>query len=231
MRLEGRNVRLRAVEPRDIEVMYRWENDVELWTVSGTTEPFSHEQMARFVERQLEGDDLLRSGQLRLIIEVCREDRTERKGREDREGREDRTEGAVVRNAGKAAQDDGEAVRDEGAAMQNDGEAAWEGEAVGAVDLFEYDPIHRRAGIGILIYGARNRRQGYAREALGILCRYARERLNLHQLWCTVGVDNTASLGLFRAAGFVETGTRRDWIWTPGGFHDVIFFQKMLEEQ
>lgn len=194
MRLEGRSVTLRAVEPHDVEQLYRWENDVALWAVSGTSEPFSREQMARFVERQLEGADLLRTGQLRLMIEARQDEKA--------------AAGEVGRNAA--------------------GNGALH--TVGAVDLFEYDPIHRRAGVGILIYGAEDRRRGYARETLEILCRYAREQLHLHQLWCTVGADNMASLGLFRNAGFIEAGRKRDWIWTPGGYHDEVIFQKFLEE-
>ena len=41
MILEGRVVRLRAVEPEDVEAMYRWENDPAVWRVSGTLAPFS----------------------------------------------------------------------------------------------------------------------------------------------------------------------------------------------
>ena len=74
MRLQGRIVSLRAVEPRDVERLYEWENDVEIWAVSGTTEPFSRAQMERFVERQMEGADLLRTGQLRLMIDVRQAD-------------------------------------------------------------------------------------------------------------------------------------------------------------
>ena len=41
---------------------------------------------------------------------------------------------------------------------------------------------------------------------------YARERLRLHQLWCSVTANNMASLELFRKAGFIESGTKRDWL-------------------
>ena len=51
MNLEGRICRLRAVEPCDIDAMYAWENDTEVWGVSGTTAPYSREQLKRFVER------------------------------------------------------------------------------------------------------------------------------------------------------------------------------------
>ncbi|MDE5579489.1 MAG: GNAT family N-acetyltransferase [Alistipes sp.] len=67
MMLEGRAVRLRAVEPADVETMYRWENDPEVWRVSGTLAPFSRHVLMNFVEQQRY--DLYRTQQLRLIIE------------------------------------------------------------------------------------------------------------------------------------------------------------------
>ena len=70
MNLEGRIVRLRAVEPEDAELLYAWENDTSVWSVSGTTEPFSRAQMERFIAAQLQGGDLIRTGQLRLIVET-----------------------------------------------------------------------------------------------------------------------------------------------------------------
>ncbi len=65
--LQGRVVRLRAVEPDDVETMYRWENDPEVWRVSGTLAPFSRHALMQFVEEQRY--DLYRTRQLRLIIE------------------------------------------------------------------------------------------------------------------------------------------------------------------
>ena len=100
---------------------------------------------------------------------------------------------------------------------------------VGALDFFELDPINRRAGIGILIHDDALRGKGYASDAVETACRYAREVLNLHQLWCNVGADNEASLRLFRSAGFAEVGVKRDWLWRPDGYGDEILLQKILE--
>lgn len=99
---------------------------------------------------------------------------------------------------------------------------------VGALDFFELDPINRRAGIGILIHDDALRGKGYASDAVETACRYAREVLNLHQLWCNVGADNEASLRLFRSAGFTEIGVKRDWLWRPDGYGDEILLQKIL---
>ncbi len=100
---------------------------------------------------------------------------------------------------------------------------------VGAIDLFEYDPIHRRAGIGILIYEQSDRGRGYASDAVETLCRYAHDTLRAHQLWCNVGADNEASLRLFRSAGFTEIGVKRDWLWRPDGYHDEVMLQKIIK--
>ncbi len=202
MTLEGELIRLRAVEPEDAELIHTWENDPDVWAVSGTTEPFSHEQIRQFVERQLQGGDLFRTGQLRLMIET-------------REAGEEAGEGA------------GEGIGE--GIGEGPGTASQPVRTVGTVDLFEYDPLHSRAGLGILIYGSENLRRGYARDAVETLCRYARERLRLHQLWCSVTANNMASLELFRKAGFIESGTKRDWLWSPEGYLDEILFQKILD--
>ena len=247
MRLQGRIVSLRAVEPRDVDLLYGWENDVRLWAVSGTTEPFSRAQIEQFVERQLAGADLLRTGQLRLMIDVRHTDGAEENeaGAKEADGANGTSEangengtseacGAEENEAGGTAGNaDGDTAGnvDGDTAGNVDGDTVGGGafRTVGAVDLFEYDPLNGRAGLGILIYGEENRRRGYASDTLEILCRYAREQLRLHQLWCTVGAGNAASLALFRQAGFVETGVRRDWLWSPEGFRDEILLQKILD--
>ena len=103
-----------------------------------------------------------------------------------------------------------------------------DGRAVGLVDLFEFEPVVLRAGIGILIPGAGDRGRGFASDALDVLCRYARQVLGLHQLWCSVAPDNAASLTLFRRAGFVECGRKREWRRTPDGWADELLLQKIF---
>ena len=159
MNLEGRTTRLRALEPGDIDLMYAWENDTAVWSVSGTLTPFSRHTLERFIQEQQ--FDIFQTRQQRLFIETL---------------------GGIP---------------------------------VGALDFFELDPINRRAGIGILIHDDALRGKGYASDAVETACRYAREVLNLHQLWCNVGADNEASLRLFRSAGFAEVGVKRDWLWRP----------------
>lgn len=116
----------------------------------------------------------------------------------------------------------------DGHESRSEGSASNESRAVGALDLFELDVLNGRAGIGILIYPAEARGKGYAADAVAVVCRYAHETLRLHQLWCNVGATNEASLALFRGAGFIEVGVKRDWLWTPDGYTDEILLQKIL---
>ncbi|MBF9219573.1 GNAT family N-acetyltransferase [Hymenobacter ruricola] len=104
------------------------------------------------------------------------------------------------------------------------------GVAVGVVDLFEYDALHQRAGVGITIL-ASERRHGYARQALELLKEYARDVLRLHQIYATVGATNLASMRLFRAAGFRRVGTRRAWLRTASGWQDAVEWQYLLSHQ
>lgn len=174
MNIEGAICRLRALEPQDIDVMYGWENDTDLWRVSGTMAPFSRHSLMHFIEEQQY--DIYASRQQRLVIEA-----------------------------------------------DVDGEAR----AVGAIDLFDFDPQNLRAGVGIVI-SAEYRKSGYAKDALCTLATYAKDVLHMHQLWCSIGADNDASIRLFRGAGFVECGCRREWILTADGAIDEILMQKIL---
>nr|WP_230679881.1 GNAT family N-acetyltransferase [Pontibacter sp. 172403-2] len=100
-------------------------------------------------------------------------------------------------------------------------------EAVGAVDLYDFDPLHRRAGIGIVVV-ASQRRNGHAAEALQLLLPYCRHTLHLHQVYCSVKATNTASINLFRKSGFTEIGVRKSWLLTPDGWNDAVEMQLLF---
>ncbi|GAB3234237.1 GNAT family N-acetyltransferase [Hymenobacter seoulensis] len=99
--------------------------------------------------------------------------------------------------------------------------------AVGTVDVFGFEPLHQRAGVGITILQP-HRRQGYAQAALELLLAYARQVLQLHQLHCTISVSNVASVALFAAAGFTRVGIRREWLRTAQGWQDALEMQCIL---
>ncbi|TYZ13266.1 GNAT family N-acetyltransferase [Hymenobacter lutimineralis] len=98
------------------------------------------------------------------------------------------------------------------------------GQAVGTVDLFDFSPLHQRAGVGITVLAAA-RRHGYAHAALQLLLPYARHTLRLHQLYCSVATRNRASQQLFEKIGFSRVGVRRQWLHMADGWQDVVEYQ------
>ncbi len=67
--LETDSIKLRALEPEDITLLYKWENDVEIWNISNTLMPFSKFVLKQYIESSI-NEDIFTSKQLRLIIEL-----------------------------------------------------------------------------------------------------------------------------------------------------------------
>lgn len=95
---------------------------------------------------------------------------------------------------------------------------------VGCVDLFDYDPIHERVGVGILI-DETHRQKGIATHAVKLLMEYLFQDVMIHQVHCLIDETNTESQKLFEGLGFQCTGRRKEWIKTPNGFIDTLFYQ------
>jgi len=172
--LSGKNIRLRAIEPADLDIIYEWENDPENWLISNTITPFSKHVLTRYIEHAHK--DIHEARQLRLMIDL----------------------------------------------MDDSGDTK---ETIGTLDLFDFDPVHERAGLGILIANQENRMKGFAYESLSILIQYSFKTLHLHQLYCNISNDNQASLNLFKKLGFVEIGIKRDWLREDSGWMDVHLLQ------
>jgi diamine N-acetyltransferase len=66
--LEGKYIRLRPVEPSDIDFIYAMENDADVWRVSNTLVPYSRFQIEQYVLSP--EHDIYTEKQLRLIIET-----------------------------------------------------------------------------------------------------------------------------------------------------------------
>jgi diamine N-acetyltransferase len=166
------SVRLRALEPNDVETLYKWENDMSLWQVSNTLTPFSKVQIHKYIQHS--SLDIYQTKQLRLMVEAVTED------------------GAV--------------------------------NSVGMIDLFEFDPYHQRAGVGIMVHSS-YQGHGIAKEALLLFVDYCFGRLGLHQLYCSIGIENTASIALFESSGFEKIGIKKDWRKTLSGYKDEALYQ------
>lgn len=172
--LENSLVKLRAPEMQDIDLLYTWENNMEIWKVSNTLTPFSKFVLKKYIETA--HLDIWETKQLRLIIEA----------------------------------------KNQSSLMFL---------PVGLIDLFDFDPFHLRAGIGILIAKNEFRQKGYATEALKLMVRYTFETLQLHQLYCNISSENHISLQLFQNVGFEIIGVKKDWLKTMNGWQDEVMLQ------
>lgn len=95
---------------------------------------------------------------------------------------------------------------------------------IGIIDLFDFDPYNKRAGIGILIDES-TRRHGFASEAVNLLIEYCFGILNLHQVFCNIEKSNQKSIRLFKKTGFVLCGTKKDWLFHDKQWTDELMFQ------
>ena len=97
--------------------------------------------------------------------------------------------------------------------------------AIGLIDLFDYDPRNKRAGIGIVIQNLTERGKGYGAESVELLINYCFNQLNLHQLYANIGVENETSIKLFTTFGFQNVGIKKDWNLIENSFQDEALFQ------
>ena len=67
--LKNSKIKLRAVEPEDLDLMYLIENDTELWSCGQTSVPFSHYALKQYIAEN--SNDIFRDRQLRLVIETA----------------------------------------------------------------------------------------------------------------------------------------------------------------
>ena len=99
---------------------------------------------------------------------------------------------------------------------------------VGCVELYNYDPINRRAAVGLVVSNE-YRRQGYALAMLHELHRLSITNFKLHTLYADIAASNAASLALFRKAGYTQCGHFKEWLELDSHFIDNIRMQLILK--
>ncbi len=68
MLLETEKIRLRAVEPEDLDVLYRWENNPAYWHAGEVRAPYSKYLLKQYILSA--SKDIYENKQLRFIIEL-----------------------------------------------------------------------------------------------------------------------------------------------------------------
>ena len=119
-------IRLRAMEPEDLELICEMENDPQQWDISNFTVPYSRYVMKQYMENSQ--CDMFADKQLRLMI---------------------------VRKSDQCI--------------------------LGTIDITDFVPLHSRGEVGIAVHKD-YRQQGYATDALKLICEYAFDFLSLSQL-------------------------------------------------
>ena len=166
------NLKLRALEPNDLELIYEVENDKSLWVYSNTASPFSRYTLKKFIENS--HLDIIEHKQLRLVI--------------------------------------------------TDDEQSY-----GFIDLYDYDFINRRVGVGIIIF-KKYRSRGIGLSSLQLTENYLLEHVPIHQVYANISSTNKESISLFEKSKYVNVGLKKDWIFYNNKFNDEFLFQKILNK-
>lgn len=167
--LQNKKIKLRALEPEDLEFLFTTENDENFWEVSSTLTPFSKDILKQYLTNAQQ--NIFEAKQLRLVIVD---------------------------------------------AINN--------KSIGLIDLFDFNPQHHRAGIGILIL-KKYQNKGFASETLKLFINYAFKKLNLHQIYANIPNNNTSSISLFQKMNFKLIGIKKDWLLANGKYNDVNLYQ------
>lgn len=99
---------------------------------------------------------------------------------------------------------------------------------VGCVELYNYDPINRRAAVGIVVSNE-YRHRGNGSTMIQTLTDFCRQNTSLHQLYADIAANNTPSLHIFQKAGYAHCATLRDWVIRSDRFIDTHRYQLILE--
>ena len=98
--------------------------------------------------------------------------------------------------------------------------------SIGYIDLYNFDVVHSRAGVGIFV-DKKFRKKGIANKALKTLIEISNKELHLNQLFAEVFQSNKAAISLFEHAGFILSGLKKQWIRKQEAYEDLLFFQLM----
>lgn len=173
--LENNMLVLRAIEPEDLELLYKWENDTDVWKYGAAISPYSKHILRQYIiDAQT---DIYQSKQLRFMISLKEQ-----------------------------------------------------GVTVGTIDLYDFDAINSRCGVGIYI-DTKYRGNKYAKYSLNILEKYVFNFLNINQLYAVIPEKNNPSIKLFLSSHYIQAGVLKEWIAFDSGYEEAIIVQKLKSNE
>ncbi|MAW69222.1 MAG: GNAT family N-acetyltransferase [Candidatus Marinimicrobia bacterium] len=99
----------------------------------------------------------------------------------------------------------------------------------GFIDLFKYDMINKRAGVGVIIF-EKYRSKGLGSISLDLIENYVKKYIPIHQLYANISTENIESIKLFEKHGYLKVGNKKDWIFYNNKYFDELLYQKILDK-
>lgn len=100
-----------------------------------------------------------------------------------------------------------------------------EGETMGCIDLFDFDPRNRKAAIGMYI-APHARGTGIGRQAVKLLEEYAFGFLNMRMLYAIIATQNIACSSIYEKEGYTPSSVLPAWTLED----DAIIWQKWTSQ-
>ena len=164
-------ISLRALEPSDIEVLLKIENDDRYWKYANRTEPYSRNLLQKYIEQQKQDIFEVRQKRFAISLETLN--------------------------------------------------------TLGFIDIFDFEPMHRRAGIGIFILDE-YRRNGIGKKSVTLIGEYAKKHLNLNCIYANIAKENIPSINLFESCGYEKIGLKKEWNFYENSFHGEYLYQIII---
>ena len=100
---------------------------------------------------------------------------------------------------------------------------------IGLIDLYDFSPENKRLALGIII-DEKYRNIGIAKNALALIEKWIKNRLDIHQIYVNIGEENLISIKLFKSLGYNKIGLKKDWNFYNNKFNSEFTFQKILND-
>ena len=101
---------------------------------------------------------------------------------------------------------------------------------IGLAQVVDVQWTHGSGRLAISIGDPADRGQGYGREALNLILRYAFDELNLHRLAAATSDFNPGAIRFLERAGFQIEVRRRQAIWRDGERRDALLLGMLRDE-
>ena len=100
---------------------------------------------------------------------------------------------------------------------------------VARVHFFDLNTHNRSAELGLLV-DPDERRKGFGREALYLVCRYLFDHRGLNKVYAQTAAFNQGAIRLLEKMGFQRDGVLRRHYFHMGEFHDGLVYSMLQHE-